>query len=85
MDDVEAKNVQMIFDLYLHGKSVLRILKELEQRGFKSPTGKDKLCKRTIDVMRSNEKYTGIVRLLDSDKHEMQYVSENNNPAIISK
>ncbi|WP_123053170.1 recombinase family protein [Clostridium sp. JN-1] len=85
IDDAEAKNVQMIFNLYLHGKSVLGILKELEQRGVKSPTGKDKWCKRTIDVMLSNEKYTGTVRLLDSGKHEMQYVSENNNPAIISK
>lgn len=85
VDDIEAKNVQMIYNFYLRGKSILGILKELEQRGIKSPTRKDKWCKRTIDVMLSNEKYTGIVRLLDSDKHEVQYVSENNNPAIISK
>lgn len=85
IDDVEAKNVQMIYNFYLQGKSVLGILKELEQRGIKSPTGKDKWCKRTIDVMLSNEKYTGTVRLLDSDKHEVQYMSESNNPAIISK
>lgn len=85
IDDVEAKNVQMIYNLYLHGKSVLGILKVLEQRGIKSPTGKDKWCKRTIDVMLSNEKYTGTVRLLDSDKHDVQYMSENNNPPIISK
>ena len=58
IDDVEAKNVQMIFNLYLHGKSILGILKELEQRGIKSPNGKDKWCKRTIDVMLSNEKYS---------------------------
>ena len=58
IDDVEAKNVHMIYNLYLHGKSVLGILKELEQRGIKSPNGKDKWCKRTIDVMLSNEKYS---------------------------
>ena len=57
IDDAEAKNVQMIFNLYLRGKSVLGILKELEQQGIKSPTGKDKCCKRTIDVMLSNKKY----------------------------
>lgn len=34
--------------------------------------------------MLSNEKYTGTVRLLNSGKDEMQYVSENNNPAIVS-
>jgi len=35
--------------------------------------------------MLSNEKYAGTVRLLDSGNHEVQYVSENNNPAIVSK
>lgn len=35
--------------------------------------------------MLSNEKYKGNVRLLDDGKHESYYLSENNNPAIISK
>ena len=85
IDDTEAKNVRLIFDFYLHGKSVIGIVKELGQRGIKSPAGKDKWCKRSIDVMLCNEKYIGTVRLLDSEKHEVQYVSENNNPPIISK
>ena len=84
IDESEAKNVRTIFDLYLQGNSILGIVKELQQRGIKSPTGKDRWCKRTIDVMLSNEKYTGTVRLLNSGKHEMQYVSEKNNPMIIS-
>ncbi|SNT24609.1 Site-specific DNA recombinase [Anaerovirgula multivorans] len=84
IDDAVAKNVRTIFELYLQGKSVLGVVKELERLGIKSPTGKDKWAKRTIDVMLSNEKYTGTVRLLDSEKHEVQYVSENNNPPIIS-
>lgn len=45
--------------MYLSGMSVLGIVKELEQQGIKSPTGKDKWCKRTIDTMLSNEKYIG--------------------------
>lgn len=53
--------------------------------GVKSPTGKDTWSKRTIDVMLSNEKYTGSVRLLDNGKHEAVYLCEDNNPAIISK
>jgi hypothetical protein len=85
IDDEEAKNVKLIFDLYLHGKSIIGIVKELERLGIKSPTGKEKWCKRTIDVMLSNEKYKGNVRLLDDGKHESYYLSENNNPAIISK
>lgn len=85
LDPEEAKNVRIIFNLYLHGKSIIGIVKELEQHGIKSPTGKDNWCKRSVEVVLNNEKYTGTVRLLDSGKHELQYVSENNNPAIISK
>lgn len=83
--DEEAKNVRLIFNLYLRGKSVIGIISELEKMGIKSPTGKGKWCKRTIDVMLSNEKYIGNVRLLNDGKHDLYYLSEENNPAIISK
>ena len=85
IDEKEAKNVRMIFNMYLQGKSVLGITSELERLGIKSPTGKEKWAKRTIDVMLSNEKYTGNVRLLDDGKHDVLYLAEDNNPAIISK
>ncbi|MEO1782145.1 recombinase family protein [Enterococcus diestrammenae] len=85
IDKKEAKNVHMIFNLYLQGKSVLGIVKELELLGIKSPTGKATWPKRTIDVMLSNEKYTGNVHLLDNGKHDAYYRAENNNPVIISK
>lgn len=85
IEESEAKNVKMIFSMYLQGKSVIGIVSELERLGIKSPTGKGKWCKRTIDVMLSNEKYTGDVRLLDDGKHDAYYLAEDNNPAIISK
>lgn len=85
IEESEAKNVKMIFSMYLQGKSVIGIVSELERLGIKSPTGKGKWCKRTIDVMLSNEKYTGNVRLLDDGKHDAYYLAEDNNPAIISK
>ena len=85
INESEAKNVRLIYNLYLQGKSVLGIVKELERLGIKSPTGKDKWSKRTIDVMLSNEKYIGNVRLLDDGKHSSYYLVEDNNPAIISK
>lgn len=85
IDEQKAKNVKLIFDLYLSVQSVIGIIKELEKRDILSPTGKEKWCKRTIDVMLSNEKYTGDVRLLKSGKSEVQYLSSNNNPTIISK
>lgn len=85
IDEETAKNVKIIFDLYLNGQSVLGIIKELEKRKIPSPTGKEKWCKRTIDVMLSNEKYTGDVRLLKTGKNEVHYLATDNNPAIISK
>lgn len=60
IDEETAENVKIIFDLYLNGQSVLGIIKELEERKISSSTGKEKWCKRTIDVMLSNEKYTGM-------------------------
>jgi DNA invertase Pin-like site-specific DNA recombinase len=85
IDEKDAKNVRLIFNMYLQGKSILGIVSELGQLGIKSPTGKDKWSKRTVDVMLSNEKYTGNVRLLDDGKHDVLYLAEDNNPAIISK
>lgn len=35
--------------------------------------------------MLSNEKYTGDVKLMKSVNSDIQYLSEDNNPAIISK
>ncbi len=85
IEESEAKNVRLIFNMYLQGKSVIGIVSELERLGIKSPTSKDKWCKRTIDVMLSNEKYIGNARLLDNGKHDAYYLAEANNPAIISK
>lgn len=85
IDDEKAKNVKLIFDLYLSGQSILGIIKELGRRKILSPTGKEKWCKRTIDVMLSNEKYTGDVQILKSGKSDVHYLALDNNPAIISK
>jgi site-specific DNA recombinase len=85
IDEETARNVKLIYDLYLSGKSVVGIIKELEKCKILSPTGKEKWCKRTIDVMLSNEKYTGDVELLKSSKSEVHYLALGNNPAIISK
>lgn len=84
IEPVEAENVKLIFSMYIQGESMIGIVFELEKMGIKSPTGKGKWCKRTIDVMLSNEKYTGNVRLLDDGKHDAHYLAEDNNPAIIS-
>ncbi len=76
IDKATAENVRMIFDLYLSGMSVIGIVRELERLEIKSPKGNDKWCKRSVDVMLSNEKYIGNVRLLDKGEYEDHYVAE---------
>ena len=97
--EAEAAIVRSIFDMYLHGKSVLGIQRELEARGIKSPTGKDRWCKRSIEKMLSNEKYSGDViifktysmgfpdtkRKVNEPAQRTKFQSIGNHPAIISK
>ena len=99
IDRKQAEIVQKIFTMYLSGMSVLGIVKELEDQGIKSPTGKDKWCKRTIDTMLSNEKYIGNVlafktysvytpkhkRVQNNDHSHTQFRLNDSHLPIISK
>lgn len=71
--------------MYLVGKSVLGIIKELKNGNIKSPTGKDNLPKRSADEMLCNEKYIGIAVVNVSGKEGQIYKLNNSDPAIISK
>lgn len=84
INEEHAAIVRLIFDLYLGGKSILGIVKELKERGINSPTGKDNWPKRSIEEMLSNEKYIGIA-VVNVDGEEGQiYKLNNSHPAIIS-
>lgn len=61
INEQESIVVKKIFNLYLSGYSVLAIIRELKKQGIKSPTGKERWPKRTIDTILSNEKYIGNV------------------------
>lgn len=78
----EAKVVQQIFDWYLEGKSVLGIVKALEKNGVSTPSRKTKWPKRTVDVLLSNEKYIGDVRLKGASPEEDFYYLNNHEPII---
>ncbi len=98
IDEYEAGIVRSIFDLYLQGYSVVGIVRELEIRGVKSPSGKDGWCKRSVDVILSNEKYTGdvivfktynagfpeTVRKVNDSGERDQFISVENHPGIIT-
>ncbi|MDD6249415.1 MAG: DUF1016 N-terminal domain-containing protein [Bacillales bacterium] len=81
----QAEIFKLIFDLYLGGKSILGIVKELKERSIKSPTGKENWPKRSIEEMLRNEKYI-VVSVVNVGGEEGQiYKLNNSHPAIISK
>ena len=81
----QAEVVKLIFDLYLDGKSILGIVKELKERSIKSPTGKENWPKRSIEEMLSNEKYIGVSVVNVGGEEGQIYKLNNSHPAIISK
>lgn len=85
IEEEKAKNVKLIYDLYLSGQSFVGIIKELSKRKILSPKGKENWNKRSIEWILSNEKYTGDVELLKSSKSEVHYLASGSHPAIISK
>lgn len=99
INEEEAETVRKVFDLYISGYSVLAIIRELACQGIKSPTGKERWSKRTVDTMLSNEKYAGNVlvgktyckdypnnkRLFNNNREYPQYLVTGNHLAIITE
>jgi len=85
----EAVVVRKIFSMYLSGASIVKIKRELEDRGYRTPTGKEQWPKKTIEHILTNSKYCGTAVItstepqLDGGK-TYQYISDENNPAIIT-
>lgn len=90
--------MQLIFDMYLHGKSIVGIKKELEKQHIPSPSGKEQWYNRTIDSILSNEKYVGDVivfktyttgfpnrKRVKNSGEKNKYLSAKSHPAIISR
>ena len=59
INEEQAKVVKLIYKLFLGGRSFYAITKELEKRGIKSPSGKDKWYISTVHSILTNEKYRG--------------------------
>ena len=57
INEEQAKVVKLIYKLFLGGRSFYAITKELEKRGIKSPSGKDKWYISTVRSILTNEKY----------------------------
>ena len=59
INEEQAKIVRLIYKLFVGGRSFYAISKELEKRGIKSPSGKDKWYISTVRSILTNEKYRG--------------------------
>lgn len=59
----EAEVVQMIFDYYLAGASLGKVVDMLYVKQIPSPTGKAKWTRAAVDHLLSNSKYIAIVGL----------------------
>lgn len=59
----EAEVVQMIFDYYLAGAGLGKVIDLLYGKQISSPTGKAKWTRAAVDHLLSNSKYIAIVGL----------------------
>lgn len=85
INEEQAEVVRLIFDLYLKGKSIGGIINELEDRDIKSPQGKDKWPKHTLEGLLKNEKYIGVAAVKIGGENGYIYKLNNAHPSIISK
>ena len=92
----QAKTVRYIYDLFMSGKTVTAIAKQLTDEGIPTPCGKAIWGSRTVMSILTNEKYRGDARLqkkftVDYLQRRMkvnegevpQYYVENSHEAII--
>ena len=92
----QAETVRYIYDLFMSGKTMTAIAKQLTDDGIPTPCGKDTWGSRTVESILTNEKYRGDARLqkkftVDFIQRRMkvnegevpQYYVENSHEAII--
>ena len=92
----EAKVVRKIYELYIKGYSILKIIDYLKENNIKIGRGKDKWSKRSVEQILYNEKFVGDIRLnktyatdfldtrrlINSGKKEAYYIKEHHVPII---
>ena len=61
VNENEAINIRMIFDYYLAGASLGKVVDMLYKKQIPSPTGKAKWTRAAVDHLLSNSKYIAVV------------------------
>lgn len=81
----EAQVVYFIFNRYLLGDSLGKIVDALAERKVLSPSGKGKWSRKIVDGLLSNEKYIGQVLLQKTIVQEGRQVKNNTDPKYLLK
>lgn len=81
IDEAQAEVVRTVFDLYVHGYSILRIIDYLYQNKIPSPRGNEKWSKHSIEVILENERYTGVKKCMGIG---VVNIVKEHHPGIIS-
>jgi len=94
----EAQTVRLIFQMYLDGASIGKIVQYLTERNIPSKTDKGKWAKNIVQKILTNEKYHGAIltnktfrtdcfnrTVIKNVGQRQQVYIENHHPAIISK
>lgn len=92
----EAAVIRLIYEQFLAGDSFGNIVRLLEEKGVKSPSGKEKWSCSTVQSILTNEKYKGDAiinktyitdclskKVKVNNGERPKYYVENNHPAII--
>lgn len=83
INEEQADTVRLIYRLFISGLSLYAITKELESRGIKSPSGKDRWYISTVKSILKNEKYRGDALLQKQyTKDFLQKTRKTNNGEI---
>ena len=62
INEEQAKVVRKIYTLYNEGMSIIKIIRELEKENILTARGKPTWSKRALEVILSDERYTGEIR-----------------------
>ena len=94
----KADVVKDIYRKYLDGSSVMKIKKDLEERGIPSPSGGVTWPKRTIEKILCNEKYCGYSlynrtitldypekKRIENTGQRKRFIAEDHHPVIITQ
>lgn len=98
INEAQAVIVKEIFTRRAAGQSLAKISEWLYETGVKSPTGKERWSRETLNKLLHNEKYTGDVLLqktyvsdllegvqIKNSGERSRYLYQNNHPAIIDR